>query len=49
MSLKVRRDVWVGDMHFGIELGIDRQKKVYSSPGVYLVYVFNIIINYSLK
>lgn len=29
MSLKVRRDVWVGDMHFGIELGIDKDRKKY--------------------
>ena len=48
MSLKVRRDVWAGDMHLGIELGIEElslvkskdRKKEYSSPGIICIICF---------
>ena len=57
MSLKIGRDVWVGDTHFGIELGIEELFLVRSKKGkkgvpvleLYLLYVFNVIVNKQFK
>ena len=48
MSWKTGRNVWVGDTHFGIELGIEelflvkskKDKKECSSPGITFIVCF---------